>query len=61
MFIFLTPFRARFTSSRETRNEYCESPCARRTRQSRDWVLTETNMATFTDQTEHVCSKLDLK
>ena len=26
--------------------EYCESPRAKRTRQSRDWVLNETNIAT---------------
>ena len=46
---------ARFTIARETRNEYCETPV--RETQSRDWVLNETNMATY----EHVCSKLDLK
>ena len=49
--------------------EYCESPRAKRTRQSRDWVLnetklsSETNMATLATvyQTERVCSKLDQK
>ena len=31
--------KARFTSTRETRNECCESPRARCMRQSRDWAL----------------------
>ena len=41
---FLTP--ARFTSTRETGNEYCESSRASLTRQLRDWVPQDTNMAT---------------
>ena len=32
--------------ARETRDECCHSPRERRTRQWRDWVLNETNMAT---------------
>ena len=38
--------KARFTSTRKTRNECCKSPRAKGMRQSRDWVLQETNMAT---------------
>ena len=50
--------------ARETRNEYCESSRATFTRQLRDWVPQDTNMATYGDgllTAQNVCSKLDLK
>ena len=53
---FLTPLSAFY--------EYFVSSRASLTRQLRDWVPQETNMATYGDgllTAQNVCSKLDLK
>ena len=60
LLIFLTSLSVFYEDSRNAKRILLK-PARECTRQSRDWVLNETNMATDFDQAEHVCSKLDLK
>ena len=60
LLIFLTSLSVFYEDSRNAKRILLK-PARECTRQSRDWVPNETNMATDFDQAEHVCSKLDLK